>query len=122
MLNHGTKFEKLNKIFYFFCFGPYRSLSLCFDCSRRVANYKNWLIKWKTYNKILIPNFIPKKENEEVEEVEEFKDEISSGDDEDLDDLVEEEVAVATCGLKSGKKRMPLSHSDYDFYLINQCL
>ena len=36
------------------------------------------------------------KENQEDEEREQFTDEISSEDDEDLDDLVEEEVVVAT--------------------------
>ena len=45
------------------------------------------------------------KENEEVEnEAREFTDEISSEDDEDLDDLVEKEVAIATRALRSGKK------------------
>jgi len=44
-------------------------------------------------------------------------DEISSEDDEHLDVLVEEEVVIATRVLRSGKKRMPFSHSDYDFNL-----
>ena len=54
------------------------------------------------------------KANEEDEEGTQFTDEISSEDDEDLDDLVEEEVTVQHA---FGKKRMPLSHSDYDFNL-----
>ena len=60
-------------------------------------------------------SFRREKENEEEEEVEaeDFTDEISSDDDEDLDDLVEEECTVATRILRTGKKRMPLSHSDH---------
>ena len=53
--------------------------------------------------------------NEEDVEIEEFTDKKLSDDDEDLDNLFEEEVAVATCVLRSGKKRMSLSHSDFDF-------